>query len=48
MSVIFFGFDGDFRVLRKKSESDIMATMNKTNFGLLKKERRKYEKRCVF
>lgn len=34
MSVIFFGFDGDFRVLRKKSNSDIMTIMNKPNFGL--------------
>lgn len=37
MSAIFFGFDGDFRVLRKNSNSDIMATTNKLILSYKKK-----------
>lgn len=37
MSTIFFGFDGDFRVLRKNGNSDIMATTNKLILSYKKK-----------
>lgn len=37
MSVIFFGFDGDFRVLRKNGNSDIMTTTNKLILSYKKK-----------